>query len=147
MLFRSIQAVVSHDTEEGIICAKRIALIVHYYVYDIQGVSLINFLNRFLPTQSSFEIVSPIDMHGYPTTNAIINIVSGANNMRDCLSDCINYGGDTDTVAALCMAILSVKKDSQHNLPKFLYNDLENGDFGRDYLIDIDKKLRLKFNL
>jgi ADP-ribosyl-[dinitrogen reductase] hydrolase len=144
--FARIQAVVSHDTEEGIICAKRIALIVHYYIYNIQDVSLVEFLNMFLPIQNEFEIASPIDMHGYPTTNAIINIVSKANNMRDCLLDCINYGGDTDTVAALSMAILSVKEQVDRNLPQFLFDDLENGEFGKDYLMDIDTKLKLKFN-
>ena len=105
-----IQAKTSHDTTEGIISAKRIALSVHYYLHTSQEVSLIEFLNDTLEEKGDYQIKSPIDMHGFPTTNAVIPLVSEATSMKDCLVKGINYGGDTDTVAEMSMAILSVKK-------------------------------------
>ncbi len=42
-------------------------------------------------------------------------------------------------------AILSQKKNCNITLPKFLFTELENEAFGRDYLIQLDNKLTLKF--
>jgi ADP-ribosyl-[dinitrogen reductase] hydrolase len=141
-----IQAKVSHDTIEGIQCAKRIALAVHFYRYGLdKKTNLISFLNETLRENEVYEITSPIDMHGYPTTKAVIKIVSDANSMQDCLKYCIDFGGDTDTVAALCMAILSQKEDCQKELPDFLLEELENGIYGKDYLIKLDSELENKY--
>ena len=143
--FATIQAIVSHDTEEGVIAAKRIALTIHYYLYDVQNTTLFEFLEQNAPSNQVFGIISPIDMHGYPTTNAVCKIVSEENDMKKCLQESVAYGGDTDTVAALCMAILSVKKNRIENLPSFLFHELENEIYGKDYLYNIDKKLEEKF--
>lgn len=141
-----IQAKTSHDTFEGISCAKRIALAVHFYRYGLdKKTNLITFLNETLGEKEVYEITSPIDMHGYPTTKAVIKIVSEATSMNDCLKYCIDYGGDTDTVAALCMAILSQKEDCKKELPDFLFEELEKGTYGKDYLIKLDSELNDKF--
>jgi ADP-ribosyl-[dinitrogen reductase] hydrolase len=112
--FCEIQAKTSHNTAEGISCAKRIALAVHFYKYKLgDQTSLIEFINETLKEKEIYKVTSPIDMHGYFTTQAVIKIVSEANSMQDCLKKGIDYGGDTDTVAALCMAILSQKEDCE----------------------------------
>lgn len=144
--FCEIQAKTSHNTAEGISCAKRIALAVHFYKYQLgDKSSLIDFINDTLKEKENYKVTSPIDMHGYFTTQAVIKIVSEADSMRDCLKNGIDFGGDTDTVAALCMAILSQKKDCEKTLPKFLYDDLENGPYGKDFLIGLDRRLTAKF--
>lgn len=146
--YAEIQAKVSHDTPEGIVCAKRIALAVHFYQYKIyQKTSLVEFLNDTLMENEVYEVISPIDMHGFPTTKAVIRLVSDYDNLSLCLKESIDFGGDTDTVASLCMALLSVKNSSIHNLPIFLFDELENGKYGRDYLQKIDEDLKLKFGL
>lgn len=145
--FCEIQAKTSHNTIEGISCAKRIALAVHYFKYNLgDGATLISFLNETLKENETYKITSPIDMHGYPTTQAVINIVSESTSMKDCLKTSIDYGGDTDTVAALCMAILSQKQNCYKVLPSFLYEELENDKFGKDFLMTLDQKLSAKFN-
>lgn len=146
--FCEIQAKTSHHTIEGISGAKRIALAVHYHLYiDNQSVSLIDYINEVLQENEIYEIISPIDMHAYPTTKAVIRIVSEYTSMKKCLLESINYGGDTDTVAALSMAILSHKKNCINDLPSFLYDNLENDSFGKNFLIDLDVKLKNKFNI
>ena len=144
--FCEIQAKTSHLTIEGISCAKRIALAVHYFKYNLETQStLIEFLNETLKEKEVYKITSPIDMHGYPTTQAVIKIVSDATSMSECLKKGIDYGGDTDTVAALCMAILSQKKDCDKALPQFLYDELENDKYGKDFLVKLDLELSSKF--
>ncbi|SHI41935.1 ADP-ribosylglycohydrolase family protein [Aquimarina spongiae] len=142
--FVEIQARTSHDTQEGITGALRIALAVHYYLYVNEG-SLIDFLDETIQEKGNYQIVSPIDMHSYPTTNAVIPLVIEATSMQSCLQKGIDYGGDTDTVAEMSMAILSVKKGVINDLPSFLYDELENGKYGRDYLVTLDRKLQQKF--
>lgn len=142
-----IQAITTHDTHEGITGALRIALAAHYYlyVYENNDLSLIQFVNENIGETGNYKIISPIDMHSFPTTNAVIPLVMGATSMRDSLIEGISYGGDTDTVAELSMAILSVKNDCINDLPDFLFEELENGKYGKDYLISLDKKLMKKF--
>ncbi|MFD1601381.1 ADP-ribosylglycohydrolase family protein [Flavobacterium artemisiae] len=144
--FCEIQAKTSHNTAEGISCAKRIALAVHFYKYQLgDKSSLIDFINDTLKEKEIYKVTSPIDMHGYFTTQAVIKIVSEADSMKDCLKKGIDFGGDTDTVAALCMAILSQKENCEKTLPSFLYDELENGSYGKDFLINLDLKLTEKF--
>lgn len=144
--FAEIQARTSHDTPEGIICAKRVALAVHYYRFGLSAdCALSEFLNETLKEKETYEVLSPIDMHGFPTTKAVMRIVSEQTSLKNCLKTSIDFGGDTDTVASLCMAIMSVNDKSEKDLPCFLFDELENGAFGRDYLIDLDEKLNLKF--
>lgn len=146
--FCEIQAKTSHNTIEGIQCAKRIALAVHFYRYGIdQQTTLIEFINETLKENEIYEVASPIDMHGYPTTKAVIKIVSEATSMKECLKYSIDFGGDTDTVAALSMAILSQKKGCDKTLPSFLSNELENDKYGKDYLLDLDLRLNKKFKI
>ncbi len=56
------------------------------------------------------------------------------------LRESVNFGGDVDTVASLALAIGSQMKEVENNLPKWLTEDLENGKYGRDYLISLDKE-------
>jgi ADP-ribosylglycohydrolase len=144
--FCEIQAITSHNTKEGISCAKRIALAVHFFKYNLENQStLTDFINDTLKEKENYRITSPIDMHGYPTTQAVIKIVSEASSMSDCLKKSIDYGGDTDTVAALCMAILSQKNGCEQTLPNFLYEELENDAYGKNFLIKLDVALNNKF--
>ncbi len=144
--YATMQARTTHDTNEGVTGAMRIALAVHYFLYINKDITLIDFLNDTIGENGNYGIVSPIDMHSFPTTNAVIPIISNAKSMRNCLQKSISYGGDTDTVAELSMAILSVKSDAENDLPEFLYDQLENGTYGRDYLIKLDEQLMTKFN-
>ena len=61
------------------------------------------------------------------------------------LKKCIDFTGDVDTVATIALGAASCSSEIKQDLPKNLFNDLENGKYGRDYLIELDKKLRLKF--
>jgi ADP-ribosyl-[dinitrogen reductase] hydrolase len=144
--YSKIQAIVSHNTTEGIVSAQRIALSVHYYRYGLdRELSLPDFINYSLKENTRYEIVSPIDMKGHPTTKAVIALVSAATSMQQCLKEGTDYGGDTDTVAALSLAILSQKRSCDKMLPSFLSQELENGEFGGDYLKMLDARLEKRF--
>lgn len=54
----------------------------------------------------------------------------------------VDFGGDVDTVASLSLAISSLDSSVVNDLPKFLTDELENGEFGRDYIIKLDNQLK-----
>ena len=142
-----IEAKTSHDTPEGITGAKRIALSTHYFLYNLgEKEGLIDFLNSTLKENNIYKVESPIDMHAYPTTNAVVSMLSEEVSMKACLKKAIDYGGDTDTSASLCMAIMSVNKNTIKDLPTSLYEEMEDGEYGKKYLELLDKKLIEKYD-
>jgi ADP-ribosylglycohydrolase len=141
-----MQAKVSHNTEEGLSSAKRIALAVHYFLYKQNSeIKLSEFINKTLDENEIYTYESPVDMHGYPTTRTVIKLVEDHDDLCACLKNGIDLGGDTDTVAALSLALLSLKNGVVKNLPSFLSAELEDGKYGKAYLQIIDDKLREKY--
>lgn len=61
--------------------------------------------------------------------------------MSKLLTDCIAFTGDVDTVAAIALAAGSCSREIQQDLPAHLIDALENGPYGRNYLIELDKQL------
>lgn len=53
----------------------------------------------------------------------------------------VDVGGDTDSAAAVMVAVASESKSYISDLPENLWNSLENDTWGRDYLIEMDRKL------
>jgi ADP-ribosyl-[dinitrogen reductase] hydrolase len=62
--------------------------------------------------------------------------------VADLLVDCVSFGGDVDTVAAIAVAAAACADDIAHDIPDPLWNGLKNGRFGRDSLIEPDRDLK-----
>ncbi|ELR19104.1 ADPribosylglycohydrolase superfamily protein [Acanthamoeba castellanii str. Neff] len=58
----------------------------------------------------------------------------------DCIIRTVGFGGDTDTTAAMVGAIMGAMHGTSW-MPKHWYDNLENGDYGRDYCIRIARGL------
>ena len=80
-------------------------------------------------------------MEALPTVNTVITLVLEHNKMTSCLLEAVDLGGDTDTVASLCFALMSLSNETLNDLPKWMYDDLENGLYGENYLVNLDKLL------
>lgn len=50
-------------------------------------------------------------------------------------------GGDVDTVAAIAMGAVSLSNQHHNDLPQTLYDGLENGTYGLEYLQELDERL------
>lgn len=155
----AIQATVTHGWET-IPWAQMIALASHYFLYDIGPKDeLINFLNlnvdwpsgqeeRFLnhthffaPIMGQNEKPYACTMEARNTAFHIIRAVLYHDNLSDMLKYCVDITGDTDSLAASAMALGSASKEVKNNLPKILYDTLENESRGRDYIIHLDSVL------
>ncbi len=80
------------------------------------------------------------------TVRAAITSFMRNNSLSEILKSCIAWGGDTDTVATIALAAASCSKTIKKDLPESLINGLENGKYGKVYLIWLDKKLLEKVN-
>lgn len=75
------------------------------------------------------------------SVRAAVTALTNGKNLGELLRACVAYTGDVDTVAAIAMAAGSRAVDLAQDIPSSLYNTLENGRFGRDYLSELDARL------
>ena len=151
-----IQAMVTHSWET-VPWAQMISLAAHYFLYDIGPK---NELNQFLLMNVDFaeefnpefiqlpylfspiivkdSIVTKCDMTAKHTALHAVWAVLHYDNLADMLKHCVNVGGDTDSLAALAMAIGSSSKEVKNNLPNHLYDTLENNGRGLDYITQLE---------
>jgi hypothetical protein len=61
--------------------------------------------------------------------------------MTEVLKRSIAFTGDVDTVATIALAAASHCNEVKKDLAPALIEGLENGPFGRDYIIDLDRQL------
>jgi ADP-ribosylglycohydrolase len=73
----------------------------------------------------------------------------GAGNLKtsakQILKKAVDIGGDVDSSASIALGLYSLRPDAIMDLPDALYDNLENGQFGSDFLIDLDIQLQEKF--
>jgi len=94
--------------------------------------------------EKNFVVAWPdrrISTLGWDCVAAAKQAVLENNTMSGVLRQVCAYSGDTDTAACIALAIASVCDEIKNDLPKRLYEGLENGEYGRGYLEDLDKQL------
>jgi ADP-ribosyl-[dinitrogen reductase] hydrolase len=139
----SIQAEITHGSEEAIESSVAIALASHYFIYSKGNKEqLISYLNDIQKHNWSGKWESEVGMAGYETVEATLAVVVSDSNLKDKLKMSVDFGGDVDTVASLSLAISSLNSNVINDLPKLLTDELENGEFGKDYLITLDNQLK-----
>lgn len=138
----TIQAAITHNTPDGINAAVAAALMSHYFIY---GLGAKRKLGQFLKGYVSGEWNKPwegkVKSKGWMSVRAAITAVIRNDSMSELLQDCIAFTGDVDTVAAIALAAGSCSEEITQDIPNHLVTGLENGAYGRDYLIELDKQL------
>jgi ADP-ribosylglycohydrolase len=144
--YAEVQAAITHNTPLGIGAAKAAALASHY-CYRRLGpkAELGRFLESHVPGQWSVSWRGKVQAPGWMSVRAAVTAVANHETLSDVLRACIDFGGDVDTVAAIAMGPASCCDEIEQDLPQRLIDDLENGAYGREYLIALDAKLSAKF--
>lgn len=140
-----IQMAITHSTETAKIASEAIALTSHFFIYN-KGTQqqLIEYLNDFQNYQWQANWQNEVTMNAVETVEAVLTILKNEISLKNMLLKSVNFGGDVDTVASLTLAIGSQMENVEKDLPTFLFEELENGKFGRDYLEKISKQLLQK---
>lgn len=143
-----LQAKLTHDTPDGILSAQAVALMSHYALYESEegegrlGLYLIDHLPEFPKNMllwAGDPVVGP--RVGIKTALAVLHLLithSPKQNtpLVSILKQIIEWGGDTDSVAAIAWGIASTTMTE--DVPKFLETQLEPG---RKYGVDFLKSL------
>jgi len=138
----TLQAQITHDTPTGIDAAVAIALMAHYGLYQVGPKSQLDqFIASLVPGPWEGRWSGWVGPRGIDSAHAALTAVMLNERMTDILRACVDFGGDTDTVAAMAMGIASCFGDIEHDLPKHFFQDLENGPYGHDYLEKLDSAL------
>jgi len=168
-----IQAIVTHNSDPGVLSALMVAFATHYNYYklgDKKDMKLwiedeISHPSHFVMSKDSWGTDEwyhgdlkaqwnqgnpwvykiPVPCDGVQCASAAIDAVSMHDNMADILKECVNMGGDTDTTAAIAAGIASVCSDVENNIPESLMSKLENKTYGKDYLKRLDAHLLEKY--
>lgn len=151
------QALITHDTPQGIISAQAVALMSHFALYydlpfrkHLQDFVMDNLSVRHFDCCTRWNSrVAPKkdepDGMGIITARAVFWLLSTENSLMTIMKRLLEWGGDTDSVAAIAWGIASARYQDEV-LPEFMERDLEpNSAYGVGYLKDLGAKLMEKY--
>ena len=138
----TIQAAITHNTPDGINAAVAAALASHYFLYRLgPRRDLGQFLEGHVPGEWSRPWHGKVKTKGWMSVHAAVTALMRNDRMSRLLQDCIAFSGDVDTVAAIALAAGSCSVEIAQDLPENLIFQLENGPYGREYLVQLDAPL------
>jgi ADP-ribosylglycohydrolase len=139
-----VQAALTHDTPDGINAAHASSLMSHYLLYRLgPKARLGEFLEGLVPGSWSVPWIDKVGQKGWMSVRAAVTAVMRNCRLSDLLRDCIAFTGDVDTVAAIALAAASCSDEYEQDLPSHLVQSLENDAYGRDFIVELDRRLLL----
>ena len=137
-----LQSNITHQTEKALKSAQAIALINHYFIYQKGSkFDVKEYLQDIQKYNWKGNWKGEVKVNAIETVEAVITILVNEHSLADMLKKSVDFGGDVDTVASLCLAIGKMSSEVKDDLPKWLYKDLENNIYGHDFLVDLDSKI------
>lgn len=137
-----VQAAITHNSPDGIRAACAAALMAHYFLYNHGPTSaLAEFIETYVEGNWSEPWHGKVKSKGWMSVGAAITAVQRSVSLSRLLRDCINFGGDVDTVAAIALGAASCSREIEPDLPEHLILSLENGPYGREYIQTLDARL------
>lgn len=140
------QAVVTHDTPEGVLSSQVVALMAHFVMHDEADLAD---LPGLILRETGFELLgdwqSEVECDAIQTLHAVNTALLRNRSQSALLRDCVNFGGDVDSVAAIAMGIASLTPEYARDVPAPLVDGLEDEGFGRSFLARLDASLAKGF--
>jgi ADP-ribosylglycohydrolase len=138
----TVQAAITHNTPGGINAAVAAALMTHYFLYRLGPKSdLGKFLAAHVPGPWTTPWRGKVGTKGIESVHAAATAVMAQSSMSELLRGCVALTGDVDTVATIALAAGACSEEITQDLPAQLVEGLENNTFGREFLVDLDKRL------
>jgi ADP-ribosylglycohydrolase len=155
----TLQAAITHNTPGGRFGAQAVALMSHYALYENSPLDRDSFggymryhLQDIVNSNQLFHhaFAKPWAGRvkgpevGFVTAIAAFELLISCKTLKEILTKTIEWGGDTDSVAAIALGIGSTRLED--DLPDFMHHCLEPGSkYGAEYLKDLGKKLMEKY--
>ena len=149
------QAVSTHLHYDAIDASRVLALVVHSLIYrgemkfaaHVAWAMMQCGFRLSHPILSKFKEYDSIPCDAMATVGAAFDVVSKSKSYKDILVKSVNMLGDVDSIAAIAMGLASLIPEIDKNFYNnantvlVLFDQLENGQFGRDYCINLDKQI------
>ena len=143
----TLQASITHNTTDGINAGVAASLMSHYFLYDLGAKAhLGEFVEAHVPGSWAQPWQGAVGEKGWMSVRAALTAIIQGGDMTDILRRSVGFTGDVDTVAALALGAAAHSKEVEQNQPAFLERDLENGPFGRDFLVALNDQLMSKMH-
>jgi len=140
------QASLTHATLDGAIAAGAAALLVWGCRRGIPVAELPVLLDTWLPGPNWQDPwIGPVGNVGMQVVLAALTAIRQGKTLSEILYRSIYFTGDVDSVAAIALGAASVHPNIPNDLAPELYANLENGEYGRDYLKVLDEKLLARY--
>ncbi|CAG0932465.1 hypothetical protein TFLX_02602 [Thermoflexales bacterium] len=137
-----LQAALTHHTESGLNSAAAASLMTHYFLYRLgPQAQLGTFLEQHVAGPWSTPWHGRVGSAGWMSVQAAVTALTASRKMSELLKRCIAFTGDVDTVATIALAAGACSAEMEQDLPQHLIAGLENGNFGYDYLKQLDVQL------
>ncbi len=137
-----VQAALTHNTPDGINAAVAAALMTHYCLYRLGPKhALGRFIEQYVPGQWAVPWRGKVGQKGWMSVRAAITALVEQDRMSSLLRHCVDFSGDVDTVAAIALAAAACCPEVEQDLPAALIDGLEQGPYGRAYLLDLNRRL------
>jgi ADP-ribosyl-[dinitrogen reductase] hydrolase len=136
------QAAITHDTPGGTNAAIATAVMTHYCTYQLGPKSrLPEYLAALVPGPWHEPWEGKVGHEGMASVRAALTSIVMSSSLTQLLRSCVAYTGDVDTVAAIALGAASHCDEIASDLPVQLYDGLERGPYGIDYLSELDRSL------
>ena len=144
-----IQTTLTHATLDSIIATQYLALMAHY-CYHRLTTDFSDWLYSHMPPLDYRDVKNiknwgEVSMDALDTVSFVIGNVLEHEKMSEMLECAVRSGGDVDSTCALSLGLASLMEDRVNDLHPNLHAKLENGIFGRDYIMEMDKLLFEKY--
>lgn len=132
------QAKITNTYEETTKAATIAALMAHYFIYD-KGLKkdLSKFIEIYVSNLESSKITLAI--------KEAINAIEQEDSLLSIFERCIVLEEYPDFTSKIALAIASCCNEVKRDLPSTIVEKIENGKYGKSYLIKLDEKLKSKF--
>jgi ADP-ribosyl-[dinitrogen reductase] hydrolase len=140
------QAKVTHNTPIGISSSCAVALAAHLGLVLNGSISDIG---KFLAAEGfsgwDFNWREEASVEAFETISAALTCLQLTRSTKELLSHCVELGGDTDSVAAIAIGLATCFAEYNNDLPKSLFNLLDEPLYGLDFLSTLDSNLKNHF--
>ncbi len=157
-----LQAKITHNTDAGRFAAIAVAVMSHFALYENRPLSQVReycleHIGNFVGDLSRVWLKkrwTGMRVKEYPheplsisTLQAVMTLITECNSLMEIMITCLNWGGDTDSVAAIAWGIASTRMQSE-KLPPFMTDGLEQGKLntGKVRLHQLGKHLMKKYS-
>lgn len=138
----ALQARITHDTTDGVNAAIASALLTHYFAFDLGPREEAGaFIEDLVAGPWASEWVGEVGPKGWMSVRAAITAVSQHNSLSEVLRASVDFCGDVDTVAVVALAAASRSREHTQDLPRALFDGLEDGTYGRRWLAALEPRL------